>query len=238
MKIFGREFTFNGFKVYHAGDKPTAAEIGAAASSHSHNYAGSASAGGAATNLDGFTNTTTTATAIDSAANNGHTYVSGTAGVLGQSDGGAFVQAYSTSWVAQIYQDYRTGKLAARGKNNGTWQPWRKILDHLNFTDFVTPAAIGAALASHSHTKSQITDFPSSMPASDVPAWAKATAKPSYTWSEIGSKPTTFAPSAHTHDDRYYTDAEVDAKITGASGNTVTVSTTEPANPRKGDIWI
>ena len=48
MKIFGKELTFNGNKVYHAGNKPTASEIGAAASSHTHNYAGSSSAGGAA----------------------------------------------------------------------------------------------------------------------------------------------------------------------------------------------
>lgn len=48
MKIFGKEFTFNGNKVYHAGNKPTVSEIGAAASSHTHNYAGSSSAGGAA----------------------------------------------------------------------------------------------------------------------------------------------------------------------------------------------
>lgn len=53
----------------------------------------------------------------------------------------------------------------------------------------ITPAAIGAAPSSHTHTKSQITDFPSSMPASDVYAWAKASSKPSYSWSEITSKP-------------------------------------------------
>lgn len=46
MKILGKELTFNGNKVYHAGNKPTASEIGAAASSHTHNYAGSSSAGG------------------------------------------------------------------------------------------------------------------------------------------------------------------------------------------------
>lgn len=40
--------------------------------------------------------------------------------------------------------------------------------------------------SSHTHTKSQITDFPTSMPASDVPAWAKASAKPTYTPSEVG----------------------------------------------------
>lgn len=44
----------------------------------------------------------------------------------------------------------------------------------------------GKAAASHTHTKSQITDFPSSMPASDVYAWAKAASKPSYTKSEVG----------------------------------------------------
>jgi hypothetical protein len=44
MKILGKELTFNGNKVYHAGDKPTVSEIGAAAISHTHNYAGSSSA--------------------------------------------------------------------------------------------------------------------------------------------------------------------------------------------------
>lgn len=39
---------------------------------------------------------------------------------------------------------------------------------------------------SHTHTKNQITDFPSSMPASDVHAWAKAASKPSYTKTEVG----------------------------------------------------
>ena len=28
MRIFGKEFTYNGYKVFHAGDKPTAAELG------------------------------------------------------------------------------------------------------------------------------------------------------------------------------------------------------------------
>ena len=40
--------------------------------------------------------------------------------------------------------------------------------------------------SSHTHTKSQITDFPTSMPASDVYSWAKASSKPSYTKSEVG----------------------------------------------------
>ena len=71
-------------------------------------------------------------------------------------------------------------------------------------TDELTWNAIGDkpstfTPSSHTHTKSQITDFPSSMPASDVYAWAKALSKPSYSWSEITSKPSTFTPSSHTH---------------------------------------
>ena len=42
------------------------------------------------------------------------------------------------------------------------------------------------APSSHTHTKSQITDFPSSMPASDVYSWAKAASKPTYTAAEVG----------------------------------------------------
>lgn len=44
----------------------------------------------------------------------------------------------------------------------------------------------GKSNTDHTHTKSQITDFPSSMPASDVYAWAKAATKPSYTKAEVG----------------------------------------------------
>ncbi len=48
--------------------------------------------------------------------------------------------------------------------------------------------------STHNHTKAQITDFPTSMPASDVYAWAKAATKPSYTHTEVGA-----AASSHSH---------------------------------------
>ena len=48
----------------------------------------------------------------------------------------------------------------------------------------------GKANSSHTHTKSQITDFPTSMPASDVYSWAKASSKPSYSANEVGAVPT------------------------------------------------
>lgn len=48
----------------------------------------------------------------------------------------------------------------------------------------------GKANSSHTHSKSQITDFPTSMPASDVYSWAKASSKPSYSANEVGAVPT------------------------------------------------
>lgn len=74
------------------------------------------------------------------------------------------------------------------GSTNTTYNP--SVTKTVN----ITPAAIGAAPRSHTHTKSQITDFPSSMPASDVYAWAKASSKPSYSYSEVGA-----AAASHTH---------------------------------------
>lgn len=78
------------------------------------------------------------------------------------------------------------------------------------------------APSAHKHVKADITDFPTSLPASDVSAWAKADTKPSYAWSEITGKPSSFTPASHTHDDRYYTEAEIDQKLKGtsASGHT------------------
>ena len=63
-------------------------------------------------------------------------------------------------------------------------------------------------------TKSKISDFPTSMPASDVPSWAKASTKPSYSWSEIGSKPSTFTPASHTHGNADITGLDC-GKLTG-----------------------
>ena len=44
-----------------------------------------------------------------------------------------------------------------------------------------------------------IQNKPTSMPASDVPAWAKSATKPSYAWNEITGKPNEFNPAAHSH---------------------------------------
>lgn len=50
----------------------------------------------------------------------------------------------------------------------------------------VKSALDGKSNTGHKHVKADITDFPTSMPASDVPAWAKAATKPSYSKAEVG----------------------------------------------------
>lgn len=58
----------------------------------------------------------------------------------------------------------------------------------------IRTALNGKSDTGHSHTKAQITDFPASLPASDVYAWAKAASKPGYTAAEVGA-----AASSHSH---------------------------------------
>ena len=55
-------------------------------------------------------------------------------------------------------------------------------------------------------TDAFIKNKPTSMPASDVPAWAKAASKPAYAWTEVTGKPGTFPPAAHTHSKSQITD--------------------------------
>lgn len=132
--------------------------------------------------------------------------------------------------------------------DEGVWGAWHRIYTE---ADKPTASEIGAAAASHTHTKAQITDFPTSMPASDVYAWAKAPTKPSYSkgevglgnvdntadsaksvkyatsagsagavaWANVSGKPSTFAPSAHNHNDLYYQKSEVDGKLSGKAAS-------------------
>lgn len=124
-------------------------------SSHTHNYAGSSSAGGSANSLSYFQNTSSTNVGQAEGGSNAIAYISdysGTALTSGVKDGALYRQAYSASWVHQIYGDYRTGQIAVRGKNNGAWQNWRRVLDESNYKTFCTPSNIGAAPANHSHS--------------------------------------------------------------------------------------
>lgn len=104
--------------------------------------------------------------------------------------------------ITQVMLDKLTG--IAAGAEVNVQADW-------NVTDEASDAFIKNRPAvyppsSHKHSKTQITDFPTSMPASDVSAWAKAVSKPEYGWAEITGKPTVFTPAAHTHTRSQITD--------------------------------
>lgn len=87
-----------------------------------------------------------------------------------------------------------TGYATATHNHAGTYQP-----------------AGNYAPATHNHTRAQITDFPASMPASDVYSWAKAAAKPTYDAAEVGA-----APSNHSHSADQISDTETKVIMTSA----------------------
>ena len=67
----------------------------------------------------------------------------------------------------------------------------------------------------------KLSDIPTSLPASDVAAWAKAASKPSYAFSEITNKPTTLGGYGITD---AYTATTIDGKLSGylpLSGGTI-----------------
>ena len=82
--------------------------------------------------------------AADTTTKNGFYYVGSNISLFGQTDGALFVQAYDNTWASQIYQDYRTGQLAIRGRNSGTWQAWRTVLDSTNFTGSMPNSGVTA----------------------------------------------------------------------------------------------
>lgn len=69
----------------------------------------------------------------------------------------------------------------------------------------------------------------------------KATTSHSHTWLEVTSKPTTFPPSLHNHDERYYTEEEIDTKFKNypvpVGGVLLMYNNTNPAEVYAGTTW-
>ena len=146
----------NNNKVYHAGNKPTPAEIGAAASSHTHNYAGSSSAGGAAT-------TALTSNYLGSNTRmeygwNGVNYfnISGTAGNAAKANDTPstawwhimrFNHANNTGYYTDLAIPFNDTSLYYKRITAGSVQNggWVKVLDSLNYNSYAPTKTGGGA---------------------------------------------------------------------------------------------
>ena len=141
---------------------------------------------------------------------------------------GRIVKNTNGSWIgdrdrAVVYSMYpgddSYGCVACMPTKNGSWSMGNLGgVEHLIF-NYATDANYSANknettnvyLRPVEGTIALTSDIPTSLPASDVYAWAKASSKPSYSWSEIGGRPTTL--SSFTNDSGF---------ITGISKSSVT----------------
>ena len=129
--------------------------------------------------------------------------ISGTGGVTVTSDanGNITINSDNTTYTFDGTYDASTNKAATvstvtdainalDGNLNSTTPGAAKTLTAFSQTN----GKISATFGNISIAKSQISDFPTSMPASDVSSWAKAVSKPTYTAAEVGA-----ATDDHTH---------------------------------------
>jgi hypothetical protein len=141
----------NRYRILHTGNYtswvPSTTGTGASGT-WGINISGTAATATSADQIDGvgFRNTGSNAsTNADTIESNGITYYG--AGVPNWpgsvTDGALYSQAYSASWQHQIAGDYRSGQIALRGKNNGTWQSWRTVLDTGNYSSYALPLSGG-----------------------------------------------------------------------------------------------
>lgn len=72
----------------------------------------------------------------------------------------------------------------------------------------------------------------------DVGNVAYASSAGAVAWGNISGKPSTYAPSSHTHDDRYYTESEMNTKLNAkAASDVITISGTKPTSDTC-KIWV
>ena len=144
--------------------------------------------------------------------------------IIGSSDDS---WAYPQVWVNEIDRGYIGCDTVLSGVTVSF------LTDLSGVTQLMTPPVVKPAIpwgsitekpstftpSAHTHTKSQITDFPTSMPASDVYSWAKAVTKPTYTASEVGALAATDKAADSDKWDGYHLNVVTTLPTTGTAGN-------------------
>ncbi len=178
------KFTFNGGAAKNINITP--ASIGAAASTHSHNYAGSGSAGGAANSAVKLTTARTINGVLFDGTSNieipnnyskalnaedlntilaiGEYYAGGGNTVKNKPSGvqhfGMKVYKVASGYIAQKLHG-SDNIIYYRVHDNASFGAWQKVY---STAAKPTAAEIGAAPSSHNHTASQITGLPTKLP--------------------------------------------------------------------------
>lgn len=159
----------------------TAANIGAAASSHTHKYAGSGSAGGAATS----------ANKLNVGSSN-----------IGSTTQPVYFNASTGLPVATTYSLAKSVPADAKFTDTTYSAATQSVNGLMSSTDktkldgvaagatanigTVTQVKVGTSAYNPSSGVVSLPAYPTSLPASDVYSWAKASSKPTYTASEVG----------------------------------------------------
>ena len=131
----------------------------------------------------------------------------------------ATISGSEASWITSYKQKW---------KFNGTIYQENNAVIHAGN---IGSQSVNYAMSAGSVAWNNVSDRPTSMPASDVYAWAKASSKPGYSWGEISGKPSTFAPSSHTHN--YVSTVKLGTVSYAVSSNVVSLPaypTTLPAS--------
>lgn len=194
--VSGRPSSMPASDVYSWAKQPnkpsyTASEVGAAPASHSHSYlplaggtvTGRINRGASGSWISARNNVVVFGTAVSSRSYNP---------VVGQKTPNGSWTIGNLAGNENLVFSYDTDANFNAGKNssNVTYLPVGG-----NSQEIITSATIGSQSVSHANSAgsvawNNVSGRPSSMPASDVYAWAKASSKPSYSWSEISGKPT------------------------------------------------
>ena len=222
MKIFGLEFKFNGFDLWHSGNfDPTSK---------------APSGYGLGVPLSGVTvsnsnNATTTGM-----------YYAGSSDPnkpTGVTDGALFVMAYSSVWVNQLYLDWRTNKSYRRMCTNGAWSAWLEIAP-------TTPVTTGANGLMAAADKTKLDGVAAGAnnyahPANHPPSIISQDASNRFVTDAEKTAWNAKAAGVHTHSKSQITDMPTNLSqfindIGAGAGLNIVASATEPAL-NTGDWW-
>lgn len=186
-------------RIYTTANKPTAGEIGAASSSHTHTKA--------EVGLGNVDNTADSEKSVKYATSAGSATTAVTADALNV-----------TGLTTQNLDKIKTvGLYYAGGSNSVKNKPADVDAFGLEVKKTAGGYLVQVLTEGNVHTmKTWIRQF-------DASAWSDwehyFDSRHTPTWSQVSGKPTTFAPSAHNHNDLYYTEAEVDGKLSGKAAS-------------------